>query len=298
MNTPVVTKLRMNEPSYLLLFKNNVELCRLSDLSRLGKWPVSSVHSYTTDKNIFTIKFKSSSMYGEIEILLYSDYTVEMFRILNSVITTGEFPLEKRPGVKRKFEVRKIPAIPPPPALPGMMGPINSTPNSPHMSPIFTKRNWVKKTISNPDQNRIFPLANYHPSSPQFNTTPYPHSPERMGALKNKKKKRRSIDPEEMTNDFDTYSKLSHFPNMSPVKKEKFHLNRTDDILTFSDLSQACHSTGNIPILCSTNNQSREGEYAVANFHRIPGLDKRNSNRVSLYAVILTRTSLTSLLSL
>ena len=273
MNTPAITKFRMNEPSYLLLFKNHIELCRLYDLSRLGKWPVSSVHSYTTDKNIFTIKFKLNSMYGEIEILLYSDYTVEMFRVLNSLITTGEFHPEKRPGVKRKFEVKKIPVVPPPLTLPGMMGQINSTPNSPRMSPIFTKRNWVKKTISNPDQNKIFPVGNYNSSSPQFNTTPHPHSPERKGGLKIKQK-RKSINLEETTNHFDTYSKLTHFPNLSPVKKERSQLNRTDDVMTYSELSQASHSTGNIPSLCATNTQSKEGEYDVANFHKIPGLDQ------------------------
>lgn len=272
MNTPVVMKLRMNEPSYLLLFKNHIELCRLSDLSRLGKWPVSSVHSYTTDKNIFTIKFKPNSMYGEFEILLYSDFTVEMFRILNSLITTGEFPPQRCPGLKRIFEIKKIPAIPPPPTLPGMMGQINSTPNSPLMSPIFMNRNWVKKTISNPDQNRILPVGNYNPSSPQFNTTPHPHSPERKGGVK-VKQKRKSINLEETTNILDTYSTLNHFPNLSPVK-ERFVLNRTDNIMTYSELSQASHSTGNIPTLYAAKTQSKESDYDVANFHKIPGLDQ------------------------
>ncbi|KAI6650632.1 hypothetical protein LOD99_7682 [Oopsacas minuta] len=284
MNTPTVMKLRMNEPSYLLLFKDHIEICRLSDLARIGKWSILSVHSYTTDKNIFTIKFRQNSMYGEIEVPFCSDYTVELFRILNSLVTTGEFPelpQVQTLGIRRNKVVKKSPVSHP---LPGMKE-RSDCPKSPYMSPILGQRNngeyRVKKTVSNPDNNKIFPVNNLDPS--RLNTAPHPHSPERKLVYR-QKQRANNIISEVSNNEFDVYSRLNHFPEINARNKEKFPLLRTDDVTTYSEQSQASHSTGNIPTLYSAiASTSQNGHYSVANFHKTPEMDRKRFNEASLF---------------
>ena len=246
MNTPDVLKLSLNTPSYLLLYKEYIELCSLANHARLGKWQISAVHSYITDKNVFTIKFKPNSMYGEIEIPFHSDSTIDLFRILNSLITRGEFPQAQFAGIKRNHRaLKKVPVNISHP-LPDMK-PIEDRTAGPYSSPkllggVNRQENRVKKTISNPDNNRIaHPLNHYNQPSPQFNTTPHPHSPDRKGSpfKANRIKTANS-------NDFDDYDTLKHFQNPN-----KFVLGRTDDVMTYSDVIQASHSTGNIPTLYS-----------------------------------------------
>ena len=244
--TPEVVKLGLNTPSYLLLYKDHIELCSLANHARLGRWQISAVHSYITDKNVFTIKFKPNSMYGEIEIPFHSDCTVDLFRILNSLITRGEFPQTQIAGIKRNHKaIKKVPPNISHP-LPDMKVNGDMTP-SPFASPLLGNnlQNRVKKTISNPpDNHRIFPASYYDPSNPQFYTTPHPHSPERKGSpfKVNRIKTTNSCD-------FDDYDTLVHFPKTNSNQKDKIPLLRTVDV--FSDLLQASHSTGNIPTMYS-----------------------------------------------
>ena len=247
MGTPEVVKLSLNTPSYLLLYKDHIELCSLANHARLGRWQISAVHSYITDKNVFTIKFKPNSMYGEIEIPFHSDCTVELFRILNSLITRGEFPQTQIAGIKRNHKpIRKVPGNISHP-LPDMKQNGDMVP-SPYSSPLLgnSLQNRVKKTISNPPGNhRIFPASSYDPSSPQFSTTPHPHSPERKGSPF----KHNRIIKTTTSLDFDDYDTLVHFPKINSNRKDKLLLGRTVDV--FSDLLQASHSTGNIPTMYS-----------------------------------------------
>ena len=283
MSTPEVVKLRLNTPSYLLLYKDHIELCSLATHARLGKWQISAVHSYTTDKNVFTIKFKPNSMYGDIEIPFHSDSTVDLFRILNSLITRGEFPQTQTAGIKRK----KIPV--------NISHPLSDMKQngdrtvSPYASPILQGNNWpnkqenrVKKTISNPADNlRIIHPVNYFDQfSPQFNTTPHPHSPERKGSpfKANRIKVTNSCD-------FDDYDTLVHFQNQKI--KNKFPLGRTDDVMAFSDLIQASHSTSNIPTMYSalspTHNRAQNSPYNADQTHFQESFRLRSNSDQNLF---------------
>ena len=270
--TPQVTKLSLTGVSYLLLFKGHIELCRLSDHARLGKWPISAVHSYTTDKNVFTVKFKPNSMYGEVEIPFCSKSTIEIFRLLNSLITTGDFPIGQAPGVKKP---RAQPLFSQ--QLPDMISINGDIPSSPilgnnklnNISPLIPKKE-VKPSKSNPGRNNLISMTS---PEPQYHTIQYPNSPERKGG---QKRKNRVISMESDMSFFDAthYDKFKYFQNGNMAQKGRDRLHRTSDVNAVSDIIHASNSTGNIPTIYSPLNATNsldDPTYSVANFHRFPG---------------------------